>query len=105
MAWPADADAAAVGGLLLRLLRAAAHDGTLPFTGSVVSYKSSTTESSGMDGAEEDTISCRVAGAAAAAAGGSSSSRGGCGCVWLAGWLAAQLMVHQDEQHNSCPDC
>lgn len=49
----------------------AVHDGTLPFTGSVVSYKSSTTESSGMEGAEEDTISCKVE------VGCSSSYRGG----------------------------
>ncbi|KAF8072718.1 MPS1 [Scenedesmus sp. PABB004] len=40
---------------------ASVHDGAyLPFAGSAPSYKSSTTESSAMGGAEEDTITCRA---------------------------------------------
>jgi len=46
----------------------AVHDGTMPFSSGAVSFKSSTTESSTMDGLEEATISC---GAAAAGPAGS----------------------------------
>jgi hypothetical protein len=44
----------------------AVHDGTMPFSSGAVSYKSSTTESSTIDGLEEATISCGVTAAAAA---------------------------------------
>jgi hypothetical protein len=52
---------------------AAAHDGTLSFSAGAASYKSSTTESSGMEGTEEDTISCK---AASSSAGHANSSKG-----------------------------
>jgi hypothetical protein len=42
------------------------HDGTMPFSSGAVSYKSSTTESSTIDGLEEATISCGVTAAGAA---------------------------------------
>jgi hypothetical protein len=46
------------------LSAAAVHEGAfLPFSAGAASYKSSETESSGMESTEEDTISCRAAGA------------------------------------------
>lgn len=51
------------------------HDGTMPFSSGAVSYKSSTTESSTIDGLEEATISCGVTAAGAAGSAGKGEQR------------------------------
>jgi hypothetical protein len=49
--------------LSILLFASAVHEGAfLPFSAGAASYKSSETESSGMESTEEDTISCRAAG-------------------------------------------
>lgn len=52
-----------MGPSALLLVVLTVHDGTMPFSSGAVSYKSSTTEGSTMDGLEEATISCGVAAA------------------------------------------
>lgn len=74
---PVVLQATSVALLLPGLLPPAGHDGTMPFSSGAVSYKSSTTESSTIDGLEEATISCGVTAAGTGGKGGPSTALAG----------------------------
>jgi hypothetical protein len=61
------------------------HEGAfLPFSAAAASYKSSETESSGMESTEEDTISCRAAGTTGGISSRGKENRASCTIVcWL----------------------